>query len=173
MKRFLRKHVFPFVAAALLLPTIGGGAAKHRSARLELGLAAEVNTFRAAHGLPPLQTSPQLQAAAQAHSFELAEKGYFSHASGDGGSFWERVRRFYPVGGAQFWSVGENLYWSSEGHSASFVINRWSTSPEHRRVLERKKWREMGVSAIWVQNAPGVYGGRDVAIVTVDFGVRR
>ncbi len=173
MTQFLRKHVVPFVAAALLLPAISGGAAKHRYARLEQGLAAEVNKFRAAHGLPPLQMSPELKAAAQAHSLELAEKGYFSHASSDGGSFWERVKRFYPVGESQFWSVGENLYWSSEEHSASFVINRWSTSPEHRRVLERKKWREMGVSAVWAQRAPGVYGGRDVAIVTVDFGVRR
>jgi uncharacterized protein YkwD len=173
MKQFLRKHVFPLVAAALLVPAIAGGAGTHRNARLEQGVAVQVNKFRAAQGLPPLQTSPQLKAAAQAHSFELADKGYFSHASGDGGSFWERLKRFYPVGGSQFWSVGENLYWSSEGHSASFVIHRWLTSPEHRRVLERKKWREMGVSAIWVQRAPGVYGGRDVAIVTVDFGVRR
>jgi len=173
MKQFLRKHVVLLVAAVLPVPAIAGGAATRRNARLEQGVAAQLNTFRAAHGLPTLQTSPELKVAAQAHSFELADKGYFSHASGDGGPFWERVKRFYPVGGSHFWSVGENLYWSSEGHSASFVIHRWFTSPEHRRVLERTKWREMGVSAIWVQRAPGVYGGRDVVIVTVDFGVRR
>jgi hypothetical protein len=34
------------------------------------------------------------------------------------------------------------------------------------------RWREIGVSAVHVSGAHGVYGGQDVTIVTTDFGVR-
>jgi uncharacterized protein YkwD len=45
-------------------------------------------------------------------------------------------------------------------------------SPEHRANLLNRKWREMGLSAVHEVNAPGVYGGDEVTIVTADFGVR-
>jgi hypothetical protein len=35
------------------------------------------------------------------------------------------------------------------------------------------RWLEVGVGAVYAPSAPGVYGGRDVTIVTADFGVRR
>jgi hypothetical protein len=35
------------------------------------------------------------------------------------------------------------------------------------------RWREIGLSAVHVASAPGAYGGREVTIVTTDFGVRR
>jgi hypothetical protein len=35
------------------------------------------------------------------------------------------------------------------------------------------RWREIGVSAVHENAAPGVYKGLDVTIVTTDFGVRR
>lgn len=173
MIRILRRHVTAIVLGLLLLPSVAAGASGYRDVEFERSVAVQVNAFRVAHGLTTLHSSPGLKAAAETHSLELADNGYFGHESPNGGSFWQRVKRFYPVGQADFWSVGENLYWSSEEHPASFVLERWFASPEHRRILERERWREMGVSAIWVHGAPGVYGGRDVAIVTVDFGVRR
>jgi hypothetical protein len=35
------------------------------------------------------------------------------------------------------------------------------------------RWREIGVAAVHEPDAPGVYEGREVTIVTTDFGVRR
>ena len=46
-------------------------------------------------------------------------------------------------------------------------------SPEHRANLLSAKWREIGLSAVHVQAAPGTFDGLDVTIVTADFGVRR
>jgi uncharacterized protein YkwD len=46
------------------------------------------------------------------------------------------------------------------------------TSPEHRANLLDHGWREIGLSAVHVPSAPGVYGGSEVTIVTADFGVR-
>jgi uncharacterized protein YkwD len=46
-------------------------------------------------------------------------------------------------------------------------------SPEHRANILKPEWREIGVSAVHLDTAPGTYGGRPVTIVTTDFGVRR
>jgi hypothetical protein len=40
-------------------------------------------------------------------------------------------------------------------------------------VLLNPVWRDVGVSAIRVTSAPGVFEGDDVTLVTADFGVRR
>jgi uncharacterized protein YkwD len=45
-------------------------------------------------------------------------------------------------------------------------------SPEHRTNLLCSKWRDVGVSAVHSSSAPGVFGGKAITIVTVDFGVR-
>jgi uncharacterized protein YkwD len=49
----------------------------------------------------------------------------------------------------------------------------WIGSPEHRRNLMTSRWRDLGVSAVTVPAAGGVFGGRQVTIITTDFGVRR
>jgi uncharacterized protein YkwD len=48
----------------------------------------------------------------------------------------------------------------------------WIASPEHLRNLLTAKWREIGVSAVRVVHAPGIFGGRRVTIITTDFGDR-
>jgi uncharacterized protein YkwD len=42
----------------------------------------------------------------------------------------------------------------------------------HRRNILAPGWREVGLSALTVPAAPGVFGGRDVVIITTDFGFR-
>ena len=53
------------------------------------------------------------------------------------------------------------------------ALKLWLASPEHRKNLLSPKWREIGVSAVHAARAPGTFAGRDVTIVTTDFGVRR
>jgi uncharacterized protein YkwD len=48
----------------------------------------------------------------------------------------------------------------------------WLNSPDHRKNLLTARWREIGLGAIHVASAPAAYGGREVTIITVDFGVR-
>ena len=45
-------------------------------------------------------------------------------------------------------------------------------SPGHRKNILTPRWREIGLSALRVASAPGIYGGRDVVIITTDFGIR-
>jgi uncharacterized protein YkwD len=140
---------------------------------LERGVLADVNAMRREHGLSALRFSTKLAAAARAHSSEMANRGYFSHDSANGSSFDRRIVRYYPLRGTHYWSVGENLLWSSPDVDAGGALNMWMGSPEHRRILLTARWREIGLSAVHVTSAPGTYGGREVTIVTADFGVRR
>jgi uncharacterized protein YkwD len=140
---------------------------------LEQGVLADVNALRHEHGLSSLRFSTKLAAAARSHSFEMAKRGYFSHDSANGSSFDKRIVRYYPLRGTRYWSVGENLLWSSPDVDAAGALNMWMGSPEHRRILLTARWREIGLSAVHVTSAPGTYGGREVTIVTADFGVRR
>src|SRR3569832_2056288 len=46
---------------------------------LELQVVSLTNDLRALHGCPALQISPELMAAAQGHSQEMADHNYFDH----------------------------------------------------------------------------------------------
>lgn len=140
--------------------------------RLENGVLTELNAIRRSHGLVPVRLSGPLSEAADAHSRSMGRFGYFEHESRDGSAFWKRIQRFYGPGGYETWSVGENLLWSTGGVDASQALKLWMASPGHRANILTARWREVGLSAVTVSGAPGVYGGRDVVIITTDFGVR-
>jgi uncharacterized protein YkwD len=140
---------------------------------LEQGVLYNMNAFRREHGLAPLRMSAALSAAARKHSTDMATRGYFSHTSVGGTSFDKRIARFYPLGNKHYWSVGENLLWSSPDVDAAHALDMWINSPEHRKNMLTARWREIGLAAVHVPSAPGTYGGREVTIVTADFGVRR
>jgi uncharacterized protein YkwD len=139
---------------------------------LEQGVLADINTFRRQHALAPLRLSAALTTSAREHSQQMAAQGYFAHESADGSAFWKRIQRFYPSGSSSYWSVGENLLWSSPDVDPNQALQLWLASPEHRANLMAPRWREIGVSAVHMNAAPGTYNGLDVTIVTTDFGVR-
>jgi uncharacterized protein YkwD len=160
----------------LLVPGTAGATAERPAAAmrgLEQGVLTDLNSLRRQHGLVALRLSTRLSAAARQHSTEMAVQGYFSHDSYNGASFDRRIARFYPVGKSRFWSVGENLLWSSPDVDAARALDMWITSPEHKRNMLNSHWREIGLSAVHVDAAGGPYAGREVTIVTADFGVRK
>jgi uncharacterized protein YkwD len=140
---------------------------------LETGLLAKINALRAGRGLARLRLHEGLAAAALEHSRQMARRGFFGHRSADGSSFKARVQRHYGFAGYRYWAAGENLLWSSSTITPSAVVENWMRSDGHRTVLLDKSWRELGISAVSVEDAPGHYQGMDATIVTADFGVRR
>ena len=134
---------------------------------------AAVNKFRAAHGLVRLRESSALDRSARRHSLEMGRLGYFGHSSADGTVFWRRIRHYYRSRSYSYWSVGENLLWAAPAVSAGGAMKLWIASPEHLRNLLSPQWRQIGVSAVRVVSAPGVFDGQRVTIITTDFGVRR
>ena len=160
----------------LALPATAPSAPSHSKVALnslESGVLQDLNQIRAEHHLVPLTVSVPLTLSSKQHSIEMAEDGYFDHASHDGTSFWKRISHWYPESSFKYWSVGENLLWSSPGVDASRALDTWMTSSEHRANILSPNWREIGVSAVHVTAAPGTYHGRPVTIITTDFGVRR
>jgi uncharacterized protein YkwD len=172
-------RLLALVAIALSASSLGspaGATVTHRSGTmqsLEAGLLIEVNNLRRAHGLASLRLSSKLSLAARQHSGEMAARGYFSHSSADGSRFDRRIDRFYPMGSRRYWSVGENLLWSSPDVDPAGALQMWLDSPEHKKNLLTARWREIGLSAVHAAAAPGTYRGREVTIVTADFGSRR
>jgi uncharacterized protein YkwD len=168
------------LAAVLVIAGIAAGATSAAPSRpatslglLERGVLADINAYRAANHLAPLRLSAPLTSAARSHSLQMETDGYFAHPSADGTAFWKRIETFYPDGTFAYWSVGENLLWSSPGVDAKKALDMWIASPEHRKNMLDPHWREIGVSAVHRTGAPGVYHGLAVTIVTTDFGVRR
>ena len=155
----------PAASAAPRVPTVS-------LSSLESSVLVDINVFRAQHHLAPLRLSSELTRAARAHSGQMAADGYFAHDSADGSAFWKRIQSFYGSSRWHSWSVGENLLWSSPDVDAGGALKLWLASPEHRKNLMRPAWREIGVSAVHAAHASGAYGGREVTIVTTDFGVR-
>ncbi len=139
---------------------------------LDAGVLGGLNAIRTAHGLKPLRLSTSLSAAAAFHSRELASDGYFSHDSAGGGAFWKRIERWYAPVPQGSWTVGENLLWQSPSVNASQALAAWMKSPEHKANILSPDWREIGIAAVHVESAGGVYGGRPVTIITTDFGAR-
>jgi uncharacterized protein YkwD len=166
----LRFFTALMATAAIAAPV---ATASHSHAKLAArSIVAEINTIRAQHGLRSLRLVRPLRAAAGQHSTEMGSRGYFSHDSADGTLFWKRVEGFYGSHGFRYWSVGENLLWSSGTLSPAQAVTMWMNSPPHRKNLLEKNWRQIGLSVKTFSSAPGVYHGLGVTIVTADFGTR-
>jgi len=171
-----------FIAVALvaLLGALAAPAAHSSKAgshvalsSLESGVLAELNQIRVQHGLQPVKISARLTASAAQHSKEMGADGYFEHNSNDGTAFWKRIGHWYGSNGFGYWSVGENLLWSSPQVDPAGAMQLWMNSPEHRANILNARWREIGISAMHFASAPGTYKGLEVTIITTDFGIRR
>ena len=166
------------VAVSSNAATSSGSKTSARSARLvgvpqlESQVLAGINDLRRKAGLVPLKASAPLGAAAYEQSASMAAHGFFAHTSYGGSPFWKRVAARYASGGGS-WSVGENLVFGSPQLNAQTALQLWLQSPEHRSNMLSPAWREIGLGAVHMSSAPGVYEGRAVTILTADFGVRR
>jgi uncharacterized protein YkwD len=141
--------------------------------QLEWKLLERLNAVRLRRGLARLRLSPELLLAAHQHSHDMARNGFCGHDSADGTSFWSRVRRFYsPGSGWRSWSAAENVLCHPRRLTAAAALGRWLASRGHRANLLAPQWRDVGLAAVWTEAAPGEFGGRDVFLVTANFGSR-
>ena len=124
-----------------------------------------VNVARATGGMcgstlhpasPPLALNPKLNAAAQAHADDMAERSYYSHQSQDGRSANDRMR----AQGYQSAITAENI--AAGQQSAEEVVAGWLKSAGHCRNILMPDLREIGLGvaikpssergSYWVQN---------------------
>jgi uncharacterized protein YkwD len=173
--RLLKPLVLAVVAAASLALPVSAAPVHTAVARgaLDTGVLRELNAIRVLHGLVPLKENSALDDSAAQHSREMGAVGYFEHNSANGTVFWKRIQNWYGSTDYRYWSVGENLLWSSPDVDALGALHMWMNSPEHRANILNPNWRQIGISSVHFDAAPGTYHGLAVTIITTDFGVRR
>jgi uncharacterized protein YkwD len=134
------------VASAPITPTPSDSAAP-----LEAELIVEINKVRRANGLPSYQVSPELGAAARAHSCDLATHHLISHVSSDGRALTERLAGSEPP-----WE------WSSESIAAgsddpATIVAWWMDEPPdgwHRRNILDEQQQAVGAGYCFTEDDP-------------------
>ena len=131
----------------------------------ELEFLGLINEYRDQNGLRPLLLSDTLAVAAERHSKDMAEYGFFAH---------DTERSSYYPAGSEPWDrmeaegyryntyKGENLAVGYE--TAEEAMRAWKESPSHNAAMLDGDYRVVGVARI---NAPGSVHGW---YWTTDFG---
>jgi len=101
-----------------------------------------INEYRKKHGLKPLQLSPELTAAAKAHSRDLARFDRISHYGSDGSNPLDRVKRagYNPRLAAENVGTGQATF--------EEVLQGWKASPSHNKNLLMADARHMGIALV-------------------------
>ena len=108
--------------------------------RAERKVVRIINRIRARHGLRRLRPSRSLARAATEHTRDMLRRDFLGHASSDGTSMGQRVRRYT---GARW--VGESIAAVSGRATARRAVRMWMHSPPHRAVLLSRSGRRIGV----------------------------
>ncbi|MFI0191912.1 sigma-70 family RNA polymerase sigma factor [Streptomyces sp. NPDC017082] len=120
-------------------------------------VVALVNKERATAGCGPVTEDPQLEAAAQGHSDDMAARDFFDHTNPDGAGPGERV----TAAGYRWSTYGENIARGQQDPRA--VMDSWMNSPGHRANILNCAFQDIGV---------GVHHGSGGPWWTQDFGAR-
>lgn len=99
-----------------------------------------VNQERQRGGISPLRLHSRLNAAAQAHSNDMARNNFMGHTGSDGSSFVDRMKRH----GYNFRRGAENV--AAGQSSARDVMNSWMNSFGHRRNILNGNYRDIGIA---------------------------
>jgi uncharacterized protein YkwD len=159
--RRLATGVAVAVAVALVVAlalSITGGATGFDDERVERLVVSEVNDARADRGLAPLDANATLARVADAHSGDMAARGYVNHTAPNGSTVADRYDRFgLDCAGS------ENIYFTPNGELsvterafARRVVEEWIASPGHRETLLDPDFSRQGVG-IAVGTDGGVY----------------
>jgi uncharacterized protein YkwD len=104
------------------------------------------NLERAAAGCGALHVDPRLTAAAQGHSADMANRGYFSHTTPEGATPWDRAESAgYPNPSAENIAMGYR--------TAAAVVAGWMGSAGHRANIVNCASHAIGVG----YDSPGFY----------------
>jgi uncharacterized protein YkwD len=123
-------------------------------------MLATLNERRSENNCPPLTVDERLQAAAQSHAEDMAERRRVDHLSADGTTLEQRLERAeYPFQRrAEILSLGVGI-------SPVTVVNQWLSEPEgggHRDAILDCEYRDVGVGLGTTQH--------NIAFWVVDFG---
>jgi uncharacterized protein YkwD len=122
-----------------------------------------INHARVHAGLLPLARSPELDAAAQAHSVDMVQHDSLDHTGSDGSEPQDRAGEAgYHVPPSSGWIVVEVI--SAISADPQGPVDWWLNDEQHQKVLLNPRWREIGAG----YGQGGTYGNYWTAL----FGCR-
>lgn len=131
-----------------------------------------INEERAREGLESLDWSEDLAAIAEAHSQDMRDRGFFSHANPDGESPTDRGNAYgftceEAIDGGYRTGIGENIFnaalyssrqtrrdasgttvtydWNEPSELVETVVEGWMDSPGHRRNILSSDYASQGL----------------------------
>jgi uncharacterized protein YkwD len=153
------------VICALMSILVLVPAAQARMSHAERTVVKRVNRLRAEHGLRAAHGDRRLARAADAHSRDMLNVGFFAHESSNGTSAYTRIRHYRRSN-----LIGETLaYQPIAGNtSPAAIVRMWKQSPGHLAVLTTGRFRRIGVA-----KRRGVLFGQRVTVWTADLASAR
>jgi len=128
-------------AALPLTAILLGTLAKPASADIG-SLVSQINSYRQSNGLSTLNEDQNLTNAACWLAADL-DKNSFDHTDSQGRSMSQRLTDFGVSG-----STGENIFWTTAGSSASYVLDGWKNSTGHNEIMLNPTYTRIGVAMI-------------------------
>jgi uncharacterized protein YkwD len=155
-------------AAAVLISVLAAGESGSAATSYdpeELQFLRLINEYRKENGAGPLILSDTLAVAAEHHSKDMAEYGFFAHNTANssyypaGSQPWDRM----AAEGYDYNTIrGENLATGTETAEESFEA--WRESPSHNAAMLDGRYRVIGIARVYKP------GGRHAWYWTTDFG---
>jgi uncharacterized protein YkwD len=135
-----------------------------------------INRQRSSYGRSLLRPNGLLHRAASDYAASMEIGRFFSHY-GDfvghpiGATPISRLRQIGYIRRHNVWMVGENLHWTTaENSTPGDVVEPWMNSPEHRKYLLKRRFRDLGVAAI--RGIPSDPSRIDGVTVASEYGYR-
>jgi uncharacterized protein YkwD len=149
-----------YLIAALALAFPAAACAAKDMTGPEMKLVKAINAKRGAFGLPKVKPNRSLAHAANDHSQDMGNNGFFAHTSYNGTDAYNRV-----MGYTRKHLMGETLaYMPIDGNTRPrHILRLWMNSPSHRSTLLTRKFRRIGVG-----RTHGWLNGQRVVFWTTD-----
>jgi len=122
------------------------GAATGSQEQVLAEIFAEINAFRAAQGLTPVQYNPVVSQTAQGWSDQMASSGVFEHNPDYAGS---------PE--LEGWSKAGEVIASRSDHSAQGIVQQWINSPGHNAILSDPDLNTLGIGVTFSDGDQALY----------------
>jgi uncharacterized protein YkwD len=153
----LRLLILPVLAAAALLaPATGASAAdcegqnlmptSENEAQIRHAVLCLLNAERRKRGLKPLRENAKLRRAANGHSRNMVENGFFDHTTPSGTTMVDRIKNVGYTQPDKGYTLGENIAWGTgDLATPKQTMKAWMNSPGHKANILRAKFREVGI----------------------------
>jgi uncharacterized protein YkwD len=134
-------------------PSAGNSCGATRNSAYETQVLSLINAQRAAASLSTVSPQPQLAAAAEQHSLDMACNDFISHAGTDGSSWKNRVA---AQGYANYNSAREIIYAGDVtfGADPGGAVDWWMNSPVHHDIVLYPTVTELGIACALSPNKP-------------------